>query len=108
MASERKKAQWAAANRRRRQRVLEAALTLAEDVGYTHLTKATVARAAGVSATSVWITYAGMQGLRREVMSEAIARGNLKIIAQGLVAGDPQAHAAPHKLQTEALYSVAN
>jgi AcrR family transcriptional regulator len=102
MASERKKAQWAAANSRRRRRVLEAAVSLAEEVGYTHLTKAGVADRAGVSRTSVWITYNGMLALKREVMAEAVTRGNVKIIAQGLAAGDPVALTAPHTLKQQA------
>lgn len=102
MASERKKAQWAAANRRRRQRVLEAALTLAEEVGYAQITRAAVADRAGLSRASVSVTYCGMVGLRREVMSEAVSRGLVRIIAQGLAVGDPVARSAPHSLKQAA------
>lgn len=106
MASERKKAQWREANRRRRQRVLEAALVLAEEVGYSHITRAAVADRAGLSRASVSMTYAGMVGLRREVMAAAVERGLVKIVAQGLAAGDSQAQAAPHSLKQAATESL--
>lgn len=102
MASERKRAQWAAKNRLRRQKVLDAALTLAEADGYSHITRAAVADMAGLSRASVSLTFAGMGGLRREVMSAAVSRGLVKIIAQGLAAGDPIALAAPHSLKQQA------
>lgn len=91
----------------RDERILTAALALAVVGNYRDLTRAAVADAAGVSPGTI-SNYAGdMAGLRDKVMTAAVAREVLAVIAQGLAARDPIALAASDELKTAALATLA-
>ena len=86
----------------RRERVMAAALIVAERDGWQQMTRERVAAEAGVAAGTVnnAVGVGGtMAGLRDAVMAEAVARGVLAIVAQGLAAGHPAAKAAPVEMR---------
>jgi ribulose 1,5-bisphosphate carboxylase large subunit-like protein len=47
-----------------------------------------------------------MPALRRAVMRAAVARGDHTVLAQGLAAGDPNAHEAGPKAKRDALEAL--
>ena len=65
-------------------RILNAALELAEVEGYQWITREAVAVRAGVSPGTVNNVFKTMRGLKRAVLKAAVDRGILPIIAQGL------------------------
>lgn len=71
----------------------------AEQHGFNRVSLQQIADAAGVSK-QLPITYFGtMQAIRRKIMREAVRRGHLRLIAQGLALGDPHAMRAPPELR---------
>jgi AcrR family transcriptional regulator len=91
----------------REQQILSASLTVAETAGYNRVTLDQIAKAAGVSKALPLAYFGTMNGWRRKVMREAIRRRNLRVVAQGLAAGDPHAKKAPDDLKAAALASCA-
>lgn len=91
----------------RNKRILEAAVSLAGERGYQHITRSDVATRAGVATGSVNNAYGTMDKLRDAVMETAVARGICAIVAQGLAAGHPVARGAPQDLKDSALASLA-
>lgn len=87
--------------------VLEAAISLASDHGLSAVTRAAVARASCRSLGTVNYAYLSMDGLRDEVMRQAITRGHVGIIAQGLAAGSEIARNAPPDLKEAAAASLS-
>lgn len=90
----------------RHQRVLDAATNLARKVGYQWIMRKHIAQAAGVSAGSVTSAYGSMLDLKREVLRNAVATGDLKILRQGLADGHPIALSAPEDLKVKAALSM--
>lgn len=86
--------------------LLAAALTLAEQLGYQHITRKQIAEAAGVSGPIIHHYFGTMGGLREELMRYAVEQENLTVIAQGLTGSNPAALAAPEALRRQALESV--
>lgn len=90
----------------RRERVLTAAIAVAERVGWPNLTRDLVATEAGVAAGTV-NNAMGVGGTMRDlsdaVMAEAVERGVLAIVAQGIAAGHPVARAAPAGMRADAV-----
>ena len=82
-------------------------MALAGERGYEKITRHDVAARAGVATGSVNNAYGDMAGLRDAVVSAAVERGLLVIVAQGLAAGHPAARAAPQDLKDSALASLA-
>lgn len=74
----------------RRAAVLNAALDLAKKDNYLSLTRDAIAEAAGVSGPTVQHHFGSVANLRRELMTFAIRRKCLRVIAQGVACGDPQ------------------
>lgn len=91
----------------RNRSVLEAALALAGERGWRKFSRNDVAARAGVAAGSVNNAYGTMDGLHDAVMANAVDRGLLPIIAEGLAARHPAACAAPQDLKDSALASLA-
>jgi AcrR family transcriptional regulator len=83
--------------------ILAAALKVAEASHYAHMTRSAVAAEAGVSGPLVQYYFGTMPQLRRDVMRKAVRDGVLLVIAQGLVAGDNHAKAAPEVHKAAAL-----
>ncbi len=90
----------------RKAALLAAALKHAAEVGYTHITRDGVARAAGCSDALVSAYWGTMPQLKREVIRAAIRLRYLPIIAQGIVAKDPQVLKAPSELRTAAIEQI--
>jgi hypothetical protein len=87
--------------------ILCVALERARTVGYNNLTRAVVADAAGVSEALVSHYFGTMTELKEVVMAEAVKRGIVEIVAQGLAAGNPVARAASEEVKASALAWMA-
>lgn len=90
----------------RRRQILEAAVTLAEETHYTQVTRQGVATEARIAPTLISYHFSTMPQLRRAIMRYAVHNEHLVVIAQGLVARDPQALKAASELQARALGSL--
>ena len=91
----------------RRDAILQAAIRLAVTDGYFTLTRESAAQAAGVSPGLVSRYFYATALLRATVMREAVSRGILSIIAEGLATRCPIACAAPAELRAAAVASLA-
>lgn len=91
----------------RNRSVLEAAVALASERGFRNYSRSDVARRAGVADGSVNNAYGTMDGLHDAVMTQAVERGLLPIVATGLALQHPAACAAPVDLKNSALASLA-
>ena len=90
----------------RKAEILAAALISARRHGYRSVSREAIAQKAGCSPALVSAYFGTMKRLRREIMSAAVARGDLPVLAQGLVAGDAKARSAPEELRLAALRSM--
>jgi len=95
------------APKERRNTILDAAIRCAQTGGFYNVTRADIAREAGVSEGLVTHYCGTMPQLRRAIMRAAIHRGVLPVIAQGLASGDPQAIKAPQDLKDRAAQAMA-
>lgn len=86
----------------RRDRILDAAMSVAIRSGYRAMTRDDVAEEAGVSAGLITRYFYHMDLLRAEVVAAAVERGVLSLVAEGLVAGEPAAVNAPLEVRTRA------
>lgn len=91
----------------RNRAVLEAAIALAQERGFSGITRDAVAERAGVAAGSVNNAYGDMNGLRDAVMASAVEREMVDIVGQGLAAAHPAARNAPEELKARALAKLA-
>ena len=73
----------------RRALILKAAGKLALNHRYDTLTRARIAKAAGVACGTVSHACGPMRAVRDAILRQAIADGSIKIIADGLAARDP-------------------
>lgn len=86
----------------RREQILDAALGEARTRGYENVRRHHVAECAGVSPGLVGHYFSTMPQLQRAIMREAVARGDVAIVAQGLARRDKQAIKAPAALREAA------
>lgn len=91
----------------RRRELLDAALALATEGHYMRVSRYAIAKRAGCSDSLIQHHLGTMCKLRRAVMRAAVMTECLPVIAQGIVAKDPQALKAPAALRERALTSVA-
>jgi AcrR family transcriptional regulator len=91
---------------RRRELILNAAVALSLRGDYQKVTREAIANHSNVAPRLVSYYFGTMAAVRNAVMTEAVERELLPIIAQGLVAKDPLAAAAPIKLKARALDSI--
>lgn len=87
----------------RKRQILRGATFAAREKGYQQITQKDIAALAGVSTGLITFHFDNMDGLRNKLMEYAVETKDLKIVAQGLTAGDSIALAAPDSLRTEAL-----
>ncbi len=87
----------------RRKRILDAAITLAKTKGLKSITRDGVANAAEMSYGSINLAFGTIDSLREELMKEAIQRGVLEIVAEGLGNKDPVAMCAPSRIKQQAI-----
>lgn len=78
----------------RKTEILDAALTLARNIGYQAITRDALADVARCSPATISVYFGTMPRLRRAIMSAAVARDDMIVIAQGLAVGDVKARAA--------------
>lgn len=90
----------------RREEILQAAATLAEEHGYLNVTRDEIAAAIGVSGPTVQYHFKTMQQLRVALMRHAVKQRNAVIVVQGLVNKDPHAMGADAELKELARGSV--
>lgn len=83
--------------------ILDAAVSLAAKHGYANVTRDQIGHELGCAPSLVSHYFPTMQQLRRAIISAAIARRVLVVLAQGIVAREPKALAAPAELKTEAM-----
>ena len=83
--------------------LLDHALRLSAEFGYNRVTRDQLASAAGMSTGQVSNLFGTMTQLRRAIMSAAVARNDLIVIAQGLINKEPKALALPDDLKLRAL-----
>lgn len=83
--------------------MVTAALVVARKRGYNQMTRDAIAAEAGCSTGQVTTVLGTMPQLRRAIMRAAVVRKDLPVIAQGVVARDPSALAAPLELRQRAL-----
>lgn len=94
-------------NNTRKTQIFNAAVKLAERDGYQHIVRRDIAVKARCAEGLINHYFkGGMTALKREVMKNAVATSNLKILAQGLVARDRVARRAPEELKREALNAL--
>ena len=87
----------------RREQILQHAVEAAQAHGYRHITREDIARRAGVTVNLISHYFGTMPKLKRAVMREAIRRGDVTVLAQGLAAKDPHAQKAPLELKRKAV-----
>ena len=87
----------------RKAEILAAALAAARTDGYRSVSREAIAARAGCSPGLVSAYYGTMKRLRRAILSAAVARRDLVVLAQGLAAGDSKARSAPEELKQAAL-----
>lgn len=90
----------------REAQILRASLKAAETLGYHRMTLQQIADAAEVSKALPLAYFGTMSAWRRKVMREAVRLRNLRVIAQGLAAGDPHARKAPEDIRLAALSAL--
>ena len=90
----------------RKQDILAAGLHVAERDGFANVTRDNIAAQARVSGPTVQYHFGTMKQLRKELMRYAVRQKNLRVIAQGIAAGDPQAMKASPELREAALNSM--
>lgn len=88
--------------------ILDAALTLARVRGYNKITRAEIAQAAGCSASLPSAYFGTINKMRRAIMSAAVARRDIQVVAQGMYAGDSKARSAPEDLKEEVMLYIVN
>lgn len=97
-----RKERFAAMVESRNRKVLEAAIALAQERGYDKITRSGVATTAGVAVGCVNGAFGTMDGLKAEVMRQAVAGEMLDIVAQGLADGNDIARNADPLLKERA------
>jgi hypothetical protein len=92
----------------RREQIILAAMEVAREVGYQQVTRNLIAERAGISDGLVTIRLGTTDEVSKLIMSEAIVRRDLIIIAQGLATNDAIAISAPASLREESRQALGN
>lgn len=92
--------------RERKAQILKAALTLCQTASYARITRDQIAKEAGIPSSLIGYHFGTMPALRRDIMREAVRKGCLPVIVQGLAIRDPHALKAPEELRRQALRSM--
>lgn len=83
-----------------------AAMRLARSCGYRNVTRQDIAKSVRCSVSLVSYHFGDCAQLYAEIMEEAIREKDTRILAQGLIALDPVALAAPKKLKFKVLNTL--
>ncbi len=84
---------------RRRQEILDMALELANEQGFSKFTSVELAKALGCSWGVIFHYFGTMDLLRNAVMCLAVDQRNTKVILDGLIIKNPVALEAPDELK---------
>jgi AcrR family transcriptional regulator len=87
----------------RRTGILFAAVSVAARVGYLNVTRDAVAQAANISTGLVTHYFKSMDGLRREIMVQAIESQILPIVREGIANRDPEVAKIDKELHDKAM-----
>lgn len=87
--------------------ILDAALTMAEEIGLHAVTRHGIAKRVGVSYGTIYNHLGGMPETRTEIIKHAVTKRNLRVLAEGIISKHPDALSAPLALKQEALLSLA-
>ncbi len=90
----------------RKAEVLAVALQLAEELGYTNITRDKLALRANISTGLVSRYFGTMAQLRRSIMRAAVAQKNLSVIAQGLTLKDPTALKVTDEIKQQTIQQI--
>jgi DNA-binding transcriptional regulator YbjK len=83
--------------------ILEAAIKAAEKHGFADVRQKDIAEQAECGFGTVSLYFNTMTQMRRAIMRAAVERKNLKLIAQGLGIGHPEARKASDDIKKKAL-----
>jgi AcrR family transcriptional regulator len=89
-----------------KEKILDAALVLAEETHYQKLSRRKLAKSAEVSESTVQYHFRHPWELRYATLLHAIRRENVTVLGQGLGAQDPTALSAPIELRERALKHI--
>jgi hypothetical protein len=87
----------------RKDHILNIAVLMSRELGYTRITRDKVAEGAGVSMGLVTRYFGTMGQLKTAIMRRAIKQGITEVIAQGLANGDEHAKKADPELKEAAI-----
>lgn len=90
----------------RKEQIIKAALELAHEHRFDHVSRNMIADKVGVAGPTVQYHFGTMQQLRRALMREALKLEDLKILAQIIAARDPYADKIPSDLKARALATL--
>lgn len=90
-----------------KERILDVAYSMALSDGFSCLKRDDIAAKAGVALGTVNHHWQSVALLRHAVMERAVENEDLKLIAEGIAAGEAAAQAAPQELRLKALTSLA-
>jgi hypothetical protein len=86
-----------------KQKLLETALEMARDIGYTRVSRMKMGGVVGCEPSLIPYHFGTMAQFQRAIMGEAIRVNDLIVIAQGLIAKDPRAQGLPDDVKRLAL-----
>lgn len=75
----------------RKDQILDAAVVVANKIGYVAITRKEIADEANVSQALVSRYFGTMENVKDETVKRAIVKGNMKVICEGLVHKHPAA-----------------
>ena len=87
----------------RKMQILLVAKHFALSKGYRNVTRHEIARRAKCSVSLISYHFKDCENLHSAIMTDAVRDQDLKILAQGIIAGDPIAVAAPRSLKSRAI-----
>ncbi len=87
-------------------KILDAAFTLAVEGGYRSIRRDMIAERAGVAGGTVNLHFLTMDNLKAAIMKRAIESEQLDILAAGMAESDPTAMKAPKALRVRALQTL--
>jgi AcrR family transcriptional regulator len=90
----------------RKTQLLDAAVQAAGKYGFHQFNRDHIAEFSGTSPTLITVYFKSVNKLKNAIMREALRREHLKIIAEGIVTGDPIAKKADRVLKKKALESI--
>lgn len=92
----------------RKELIIEAAISVAEEVGYLNIQRVDVANKAGCASGTVNRYYGTMNQLKIDVLRHAIKNENYTVIMQGITNNAPQMKKVSDDLKQRACSALIN